>query len=1079
MDLTALLRDRDWLRRVAAALTRDPALAEDLVQETYLAAVRQPPLVANNDGRGWLATVLRHRFASYHRRWRRRDRIAPGALAGTDTLPELPDAAPDPEAVALRLELGRQVAGLVLALPLPQREALLLCTVEGLSSAEAAARLGVPAGTVRWRVKEALDHLRAELDRGHGDRKIWRALLLPLALPLARDAAPIAGRVPPAIRTARLGVGIGAAAIGLVAIVALFVTTSTSGDRVFPKVASRASGIVAAIATERPVRRAEALATIHGRVLDAEGRPVPKGIVSYLRTPRPHEQSWLFSTRTPYTVADLQGRYRLIDVPPGVYTLAATSERGTPISAKREIAAGQDVLLDLHQGKGGVRLAGRIVDHAAGAIAGGEITFVARGLVPGEPFVRLLTLGDEKGNFAVQVTADTYMFITRAPGYALGHASHDVVGAMEIALPLTPEALISGRIQVDGAPAAGAEVMLLASRGRFQSPRAATVADDKGQFTFDGLEAGTYQVTARAGRYSGRAPEIALALAERSEIALSLTPGIVVHGRVRGTDGKPVKDVAIVATPIPGPGQPSNTFHVSGDSDEQGRFTVEGLAPVPTTFRAHHPGHAPFMLDLTPAADARLDVTLTPAAILTGIVFGSDGRPVADARVQARVRTAPQRGDANWLITDAEGRFRSDNLPAGPLQVVAWSPTEVAFRDGLELAGGRETEVALRLAPGARVAGQVVDDAGKAVPHIQVRSQSRAHPFYYDFNGRADEQGRFDVGPFLPGTASVVALAPDNTTLWSSLKRPEQQDVAVVAGQRFTGARLVVAARTGEIAGFVSAPDGSPLADAEVFTIPFNPAHPPRRGQSASEPATITDEAGRFQVKGLRGPRHVLWAVHPAYPDARLDQVAVGTRDVRVTMPRGGRLSGVVVDSRGVPVTAYDLLIVAAAKGPEDAHQAANRRMNRERPIIKVNDPTGRFGVDRVAEGPHEIVVLVPSSGLMAALPSIDVASRPRELRLVAAPALVARGQIVGEDGQPLAGEVGVLGLEGFRRERTSPDGRFELAGLLPAPRVRLYFNAIDERQGRRLAERSSQGQIADFGVVRLSRSKAPCDCRP
>ncbi|MCA9322697.1 MAG: RNA polymerase subunit sigma, partial [Planctomycetes bacterium] len=53
-----LLESADWLQGLAEQLVQDPHLADDLVQDTWLAALRQPPTTAGPN-RAWLATVLR------------------------------------------------------------------------------------------------------------------------------------------------------------------------------------------------------------------------------------------------------------------------------------------------------------------------------------------------------------------------------------------------------------------------------------------------------------------------------------------------------------------------------------------------------------------------------------------------------------------------------------------------------------------------------------------------------------------------------------------------------------------------------------------------------------------------------------------------------------------------------------------------------------------------------------------------------------------------------------------------------------------------------------------------------------
>jgi len=76
------------------------------------------------------------------------------------------------------------VAGEVLALADLYRSTLLLHFFEGLTRVEIARRLEIPDGSVRRRLKTALDQLRARLDArddqpGHG----WLASLAPLATP--------------------------------------------------------------------------------------------------------------------------------------------------------------------------------------------------------------------------------------------------------------------------------------------------------------------------------------------------------------------------------------------------------------------------------------------------------------------------------------------------------------------------------------------------------------------------------------------------------------------------------------------------------------------------------------------------------------------------------------------------------------------------------------------------------------------------------------------------------------------------------------------------------------------------------
>lgn len=176
--LAELLEHSTWVRRLAGSLVRDDALADDLTQEAWLAALAHPP----KEGlpvRPWLGQVMRNlvrmRFRGERRR-QAREANAHAAEAREDAAPH------SPEQLLARVETQRSLTALVVKLEEPLRSTVLLRYYEGLSAADIALQQAVPAGTVRWRLKSALDKLRAELDRTHGgSRQAWLPLIAPLA----------------------------------------------------------------------------------------------------------------------------------------------------------------------------------------------------------------------------------------------------------------------------------------------------------------------------------------------------------------------------------------------------------------------------------------------------------------------------------------------------------------------------------------------------------------------------------------------------------------------------------------------------------------------------------------------------------------------------------------------------------------------------------------------------------------------------------------------------------------------------------------------------------------------------------
>lgn len=177
-----LLAHAGWMRALAGALLADPGAADDVVQQTWVAAWRRPP-ASDQPLEPWLARVVRN-FASKRRRGDTR-RAAHEARA-----PE-PGPPPAPERTLEQLELQRVLVDAVAQLDEPLRTTLVQRWFEGRSSVEIAQLLGVPEGTVRWRLKRGLEELRTRLDRRYGDRAAWAVVFAPFAAPLDPAAASV------------------------------------------------------------------------------------------------------------------------------------------------------------------------------------------------------------------------------------------------------------------------------------------------------------------------------------------------------------------------------------------------------------------------------------------------------------------------------------------------------------------------------------------------------------------------------------------------------------------------------------------------------------------------------------------------------------------------------------------------------------------------------------------------------------------------------------------------------------------------------------------------------------------------
>jgi RNA polymerase sigma-70 factor (ECF subfamily) len=158
----ATLEHIDALYGYAMTLTRDRTEADDLVQETYLRAVRaanQPQPEENL--KAWLFVIMRNAWFNIMRHKHKGLRIfefdeeqAAGAAS---------DQTYDPHVVYLRKLEREQVREAIERLPDAYREIVVLRDIEGFSYQEIAAVLNCPAGTVMSRLGRARGKLREAL----------------------------------------------------------------------------------------------------------------------------------------------------------------------------------------------------------------------------------------------------------------------------------------------------------------------------------------------------------------------------------------------------------------------------------------------------------------------------------------------------------------------------------------------------------------------------------------------------------------------------------------------------------------------------------------------------------------------------------------------------------------------------------------------------------------------------------------------------------------------------------------------------------------------------------------------------
>ena len=151
----------DSLYNFARWIARDSYDAEDLVQETYLKALRSfSSFQPGTNFRAWIFRILRNTFLSSRKTYERR---MIDALESEEDGPEAAVVRETPETILLNRSNLQRMERAIDDLPAHYRETLLLCEVEEMSYQQIAEMLSIPIGTVMSRLARARKAVRESL----------------------------------------------------------------------------------------------------------------------------------------------------------------------------------------------------------------------------------------------------------------------------------------------------------------------------------------------------------------------------------------------------------------------------------------------------------------------------------------------------------------------------------------------------------------------------------------------------------------------------------------------------------------------------------------------------------------------------------------------------------------------------------------------------------------------------------------------------------------------------------------------------------------------------------------------------
>ncbi len=605
---------------------------------------------------------------------------------------------------------------------------------------------------------------------------------------------------------------------------------------------------------------------------------------------------------------DAAGAFEVTGLVAGEFTLSARARRDVPGVAKADrvwwtarregVAAGtRDVALVLAAGAG---VRGRVVDDLGRPIA----SFAVRAQPAGASKEGRKSVGDrfreESGAFELPAVPDGEWTLVAESTEKIESAPvvlvlpRDAGRAVDLVIPRP--ASISGRVvDVDGTPAASAEVELSQHVGEFQDTVRSATTDREGKFSLQSVPVGALSLVARR---NDRASSIALEPAvqagqELADVVLALRRGGTVEGRVLDATDGPRPDVDVHLYAMDGRGmRPARTA-------ADGTFRIENVEPgkVFVSVQASDGQESGWIGADRPQKTVVVEegrvvrVELGGATkgriLVSGTVRGAG--PVAGATVRFFAMDGSQTDDGRGrtATTDESGRYELRVPGRGSYSVGAEARGSGAIWTRVDIGDEPTQTVDLQLGT-ARIAGRVLDPDGKPVARVRLNAQASGSPF--DGNARSQgtdttkSDGTFALVGLLPGTYTIDA-EPDR---WSDsasaqLSAGKVEGIELAAGANREGLEVRLERGSTVVVRVVGA-DGRPVRNANVEVA---------TGSRMGYP-TRSDDAGVARFEGVSaGPATITasTAAEVERDPVRLVVESGRSIETTITLVPGGRIA--------------------------------------------------------------------------------------------------------------------------------------------------------------------------------------------
>jgi RNA polymerase sigma factor (sigma-70 family) len=674
------MRELAGMRALARSLVHGDADADDLVQETAVAAMEHPP-DTDRPVRPWLATVLRNRWRMDRRGRARRE--AREQAVGLELVER--DGVDAPDAIDRARTLERLASALV-ALEEPFRDVVIRRYLDGQNAAEIARALGVPPGTVRWRLKTGLERLRAALDRSTPS---WQRALVPF---VAVKGAVVVKTKTMIVSLVVLLLLIGG---GLIA----FITQRGSGGGGTPEApvaktepkkpglhVSKLDGSDASAAAVRP----DPLPG-QGRVVvepvAAEGGVISGRVINWSTGDGVGTAELTFTSAAGATTVRTgkDGSFELAPPVPGTFSLATIIAPGfLPYAPELEHSPVR-IALGAKQAVRGVTLFlfpaldyfGTVVDAAGAPVAGAKVKLAdpPAGEQVLEKIVTEWTT-DKKGGFVFHAPDESVFEASKGGkrGWAVLDGAVQNTKQMRIVIgeAAARDATIRGKTTDTGGAPLG-DVLITAipedKPGKQAVPRSVAFATSNpdGTFVIAGLDRNAYTLVAQLDGYAHTTKEHVTGGTQ--QVALTIDEGLALGGTVKDPYDKPIAAYTLLVTQRQGVVR--EVVLTRSIIDPRGRFEVR-VPKGEYEVLASATGWAPSDPVAASAGTTDVRIKLGAGATLRGLVVDVDtGAPLTYARV-AREGTgggaSAQPANAG-TVTRMDGTFELAGIPPGPFTI--------------------------------------------------------------------------------------------------------------------------------------------------------------------------------------------------------------------------------------------------------------------------------------------------------------------------------------------------------------------------------------------------------------------------